>query len=270
MNRYGLIGKHLGHSFSPKLHEIIFKNSGIYGEYNLFEVPKTNLKHTIEMLRSLEIKGFNVTIPYKVESINYLDEVSREASMIGAINTIKYEDNLLKGYNTDYYGFGALLRKEKIEIKNKSAIILGTGGASKSVFHYLNNNGIKQIIFASRNPSKVKEINPQLNTVSYEELNKINSIDIVVNTTPVGMYPNTDKTPINKEMLSKVNAAVDLIYNPMETTFLKLARESGLKAVNGLYMLVAQGIKSQEIWNNVEFDDDLYDIVYSEVLEYVK
>lgn len=269
MSRYGLIGQHLTHSFSPKLHEIIFKNSDINGEYDLFQVEKDRLKGIIEGLKMLEVKGYNVTIPYKVEVLKYLDELSYEAKMIGAVNTLGFKDNRIIGYNTDYYGFGALLRKEKIEIKDKIAIILGTGGASKSVFHYLKNNGIKSIIFASRNPNKSNDIYPYSQIIDYQDLKKIKSIDIIINTSPLGMYPNIDASPVDKEILGKCNTAIDLIYNPIETIFARYGREIGIKTANGLYMLVAQGIKSQEIWNTTEFDDEFYNTVYSEVKKHV-
>lgn len=270
MNRYGLIGEHLSHSFSPKLHEIVFKSSDINGEYNLFEVNKTELKDTIEKLKHLEIKGFNVTIPYKVEVLKYADEISPEAKMIGAINTLEFKEGKIIGHNTDYYGFGALIKSENIDIKDKTTLILGTGGASKSVFHYLRKNRIKEIIFASRDPKRAYDIYPDSNIINYSDLNDLRNIDIIINTTPLGMHPNTDKSPVEKIVLNKCSVAIDLIYNPLETTFLKLAREMGLKTANGLYMLVAQGIKSQEIWNKREFNDEFYDIVFKGVLEYVK
>lgn len=270
MKSYGLIGEHLTHSFSPKLHEIIFKNSDITGDYNLFELKKNDLKDTIEKLRQLKINGFNVTIPYKVEVLKYLDEISPEAEMIGAVNTLDFSEDIIKGHNTDYYGFGKWLNKEDIDIKDKTALILGTGGASKSVYHYLRNNGIKDLIFASRYPEKSKDIYPNSKIVGYEDLKTINSMDIIINTTPLGMYPNLDISPVDKIVLCKFNTAIDLIYNPKETMFLSLGREMGLKTSNGLYMLVAQGIKSQEIWNSLEFDDEFYDKVYNGVNDYVK
>lgn len=270
MNIYGLIGEYLSHSFSPILHDIIFKNSNIKGEYNLYEVEREALKYTVEKLRELKIKGFNVTIPYKLEIIKYLDEISTEAKMIGAVNTLTFEKNKIIGHNTDYYGFGASLKREMIEIKDKRVLILGTGGASKSVYHYLNNNGIKEIIFASRSPEKTKNIYPDSKMINYQELKDLGNMDIIINTTPLGMYPNTDKSPVDKMILNKFSVAIDLIYNPLETKFLRLAREIGLKTANGLYMLSAQGIRSQEIWNEIELGEDFYNTIYSEVLEYVK
>lgn len=270
MNKYGLIGAHLSHSFSPKLHNIIFKHSDIVGEYNLFEMKRKDLKSLIEKLKTQEIKGFNITIPYKVEILKYLDQLSAEAEMIDAVNTLEFKDDKIIGHNTDYYGFGALLGREKIDIKSKKILILGTGGASKSVFYYLNNNGGKEILLASRDPNSTKTIYPNSNVMDYKEIKNLNAMDIIINTTPVGMYPSRDKSPVDNFVLSKFNTAIDLIYNPLESKFLKTGREEGLKTANGLYMLVAQGIKSQEIWNKREFSDDFYNIVYNEVLKYVE
>lgn len=270
MNKYGLIGKHLSHSFSPILHEIIFKNSHIKGQYKLYEVERENLKERVKRLKSLEIKGFNVTIPYKEEVIDYLDEISIEAKNIGAVNTLEYKDRKIIGHNTDYYGFGQALKRENIHIRGKKALILGTGGASKSVFHYLKNNGIKEIIFASRKPKDVENPYKDFKVIDYSSLKNISSIELIVNTTPLGMYPNIDESPIDESIISNCNAIVDLIYNPLQTELLKLGEKLGIKTSNGLYMLVAQGIKSQEIWNEIEFDEEFYHRVFKGVLEYVK
>lgn len=270
MNRYGLIGEHLSHSFSPILHKIIFKNSHINGEYNLHEVKSEGLKGKVHALKNLEIKGFNVTIPYKLEIMKYLDDISSEAKMIDAVNTLEYKEGKVIGHNTDYFGFGALLRNMDIDIKDGRAVILGSGGASKSVYHYLNNNGIEEIIFVSRKPENKKDIHRSINIIDYSSLKNLANIDIIINATPLGMYPKIGESPVDKNILTNCKAAVDLIYNPLETEFLKLAKESGLKTSNGLYMLVAQGIKSQEIWNGVVFDDDFYHKVFKGVLEYVK
>lgn len=270
MNKYGLIGENLSHSFSPILHEIIFKNSHIKAEYMLHQVKSQDLKDKILALKKGEIQGFNVTIPYKLEIMDYLDEISSEAKIIGAVNTLEYREGKIIGHNTDYYGFGALLNKMNIDVKDKRALILGTGGASKSVYHYLKNNGIKEIIFASRKPKNIEAISKDINIIDYNSLKNIGNIDIIINATPVGMFPHIDASPVDKKLLMNCKAAVDLIYNPLETEFLKLARQSGLKASNGLYMLVAQGIKSQEIWNGLVFDIEFYHRVFKGVLEYVK
>lgn len=267
---YGLIGGKLSHSFSPVLHDIIFKNSDIKGKYQLFEVEKTYLKKQINDLRNSKVKGFNVTIPYKLEALKYVDEISAEAKVIGAVNTLDFKGGKVIGYNTDYYGFGASLRRENIGIKDKTALILGTGGASKAVFHYLKNNGIKNVIFASRNPERAKSEYPDSDIIEYDELENIGHINIIINATPVGMYPDVDESPVGEDVICKFDIAVDLIYNPIETKFLQIAKNMDMKTANGLYMLVAQGIKSQEIWNEKKFGKVFYNKIYNGVIEYVK
>lgn len=259
---YGLIGEKLGHSFSPYIHQIILENINVKGNYNLFEIDKENLKSAIKGLKALGCRGTNVTIPYKIDIMQYLDEISREAKAIGAINTIDFKNGKLTGYNTDYHGFGLMLKNSNVELSNKKAIILGTGGVSKAVYHYLLDNNIGDIIFVSRNPQNVKN-NHNINIISYAKLQNVNYADIVVNCTPCGMYPNVNEAPINKDVISKFGTAVDLIYNPMETKFLKYARELQIKGINGLYMLIAQAVVSEEIWNDVKINLDIIDDIYA-------
>lgn len=267
-NLYGLIGKTLGHSISPKIHSLILESLNLNGFYNLFEVNNEDLKKAVIGLKALGAKGINVTIPHKVNIMQYLDDVSLEASKIGAINTIDFKENKLVGYNTDYYGFGESLKKEKIEVHNKEAVILGTGGASKAVFHYLLDNGINDIIFVSRIPKNTKDKLKDFKVISYEDMNKLNCKDIIINCTPCGMYPKVESCSVDKSILSKFSSAVDLIYNPIETMFLREAREIGVKTVNGLYMLVAQAIASQEIWQRMEISQGIKKHIYEVIKKY--
>ncbi|WP_243103921.1 shikimate dehydrogenase [Clostridium sp. JN-1] len=261
MHFYGLIGEKLGHSFSPDIHKFILKNINVKGNYNLFEVSKENLSCSVKGLKALGCSGSNVTIPYKVDIMQYLDEVSSEAQAVGAINTIDFKDNKLIGYNTDYYGFGLMLKKNNVNLLNKRAVILGTGGVSKAVYHYLLDNNIGSVIFVSRDTKNVIS-NYNVNKISYEELETIKNSDIIINCTPCGMYPNVNDSPISKDTLSKFNTAVDLIYNPIETKFLKYARELQIKSMNGLYMLIAQAVVSEEIWNDIKIDIGIIDKMY--------
>lgn len=252
---YGLIGEKLGHTYSPQIHSEILKFINIEGHYGLFQVKKHNLKNVISGLKAIGYNGINVTIPYKSEIIQYLDSLSAEASKIGAINVVSIDkSNVATGYNTDYYGFGMMLNNANINIQNEAAVILGTGGASKAVIQYLKDNGIRDIIIVSRDPKSTNYKYPNDKIISYNDLNEINNCSIIINCTPVGMYPEVENTPINKMYLRKFKFAVDLIYNPSTTLFLKQAQEEGLKTINGLYMLVAQAVKSQEIWNEIEID----------------
>lgn len=263
-NFYGLIGLKLGHSFSPKLHSLILKNTNSNAVYNLFELNQSNLKTAIDGLKALGCMGVNVTIPYKVDVIQYLDTLSHEAKKIGAVNTISFNNGILTGYNTDYDGFGASLKKANIGIKRKNAVILGTGGASKAVVQYLIDNNINEIIFVSRNPKNQCNIN-NFKIISYNDIEKLKNQDLIINCTPCGMYPDIYDCPIDKNILSKFSTAIDLIYNPSETVFLQQSKEIGLNAVNGLYMLVAQAIASQEIWRRIKISNELVDKIYNEI-----
>ncbi|WDV44332.1 shikimate dehydrogenase [Clostridiaceae bacterium M8S5] len=264
---FGLIGEKLGHSFSPVIHSLIFKVLNIKGHYQLFEVNKEDLKNAVYGLKALGAKGVNVTIPYKVDIIKYLDAISEEAEKIGAINTICFKDNKTIAYNTDYFGFGIMLNKFNVAIQDKKAVILGTGGAAKAVLQYLIDKKVGDITIVSRNENTAKAKFKDYKIISYDDIKNINKQDIVVNTTPCGMYPNTDRSSLCEEDISKFDAVVDLIYNPTETLLLKYAKNHGIKAVNGLYMLVGQAVKAQELWNDIHITDEVIDKVYNELIE---
>lgn len=264
-NFYGLIGEKLGHSFSPQIHSRILNELDLKGAYNLFEVKKDNLMTAIQGLKVLGAKGVNVTIPYKIDTMKYLDDLSDEAKKIGAINTIAFNNDKLIGYNTDYHGFGSALKKSEIHIVNKKALILGTGGVSKAVVQYLVDNGISDVIYASRNPKKAEENTKNFKVLSYDDIDKLKDMDIVINCTPSGMYPKVEDSPIKKSVLNNFSTAVDLIYNPVETLFLRQAEELGLRTANGLYMLVAQAVAAQEIWQRIKIGEDVVDKIYEEI-----
>lgn len=252
-SKYGLIGERLGHSFSPQIHSEILKRLGIEGEYMLFELASDELCSSVSKYREQGIKGLNVTVPYKIKVMPFLDSISEEAEKIGAVNTISLEGGLLRGYNTDYYGFGMSLEKNNIKVAGKSAIILGTGGVSRAVSQYLRDKGAGSITYISRNPGK--------GTSGYNELESLKG-EIIINCTPCGMYPGTDCSPVDEAVFDGYETAVDLIYNPEETLFLKQARKKGLKTMNGLYMLVGQAVCAQEIWNGRKLTETQVDEVY--------
>lgn len=266
-NFYGLIGEKLGHSLSPEIHSLILKKLNQKGTYNLFEVKRENIPSALCGLKALEARGVNVTIPYKIDVMKYMDKLSKEAEKIGAVNTISFDNNGLTGYNTDYSGFGVSLKKAEIQVGNNSFAVLGTGGVSKAVIQYLIDNNAGEIVNASRSTEKIlnKDINVRL--VPYAELSSLRGLDVIINCTPLGMYPNIDASPVDNEVLSHFSTMVDLIYNPKETQLLKSAAGLGLKTLNGLYMLIAQAVAAQEIWNGIsikkETVDDIYNVIES-------
>ncbi|MFL2591584.1 MAG: shikimate dehydrogenase family protein [Flavobacteriaceae bacterium] len=241
---YGLIGKEIDYSFSRNYFNKKFKNEGLVNNlYKNFDCE--NLAQAIETLKQKNLKGLNVTIPYKEKIIPYLDNISKEAKDIMAVNTISFNNQgKLIGHNTDCYGFQKSLF-ENINKKIKNALILGTGGASKAIIHVLKKNSIKYKT-VSRKRKKGDFI--------YVELDRdiLNNFELIINTTPLGTYPNTEKCPdINFEHITKNHILFDLIYNPIKTRFLKNGKIKGAKIVNGYDMLIYQAEKSWSIWNEI-------------------
>lgn len=264
MEFYGLLGEKLSHSLSPEIHSELLKSINKDGAYKLFEVEKEKLEDFTEALKLLKIKGSNVTIPYKKDIMKYIDNISEEAEKIGAINTISLENGKLYGYNTDYYGFGYMLKANNISIEGKSAVILGSGGACRAVVHYLLDNEISDIKIVSRNPNK-EEFNMQnVDVITYEELKNISG-DILINSTPVGMYPNINISPVSEEIIRNFNILVDLIYNPMETKYIGIGKSLSKKTTSGLYMLIGQAAKAQEIWQGIKINEEIIKEIYDKL-----
>ncbi|WP_405207630.1 shikimate dehydrogenase family protein [Aquimarina sp. LLG6339-5] len=241
MNTYGLLGRDIGYSFSRNYFSNKFTNENLNCSYQNFDIKTIDDLRTI--IQDSNIKGMNVTIPYKEEVIPFLDSLDPTAKEIGAVNVIKFNKNgKLTGYNSDYYGFTESL-KPLLNEKIKKALILGTGGASKAIAFALNKLNIKHN-FVSRNPD-FKEL-------SYNDLDEdiIRDFKLIINCTPLGTHPNVESHPnIPFEYLSEHHVLYDLIYNPEETTFMKKGKEYGAKTSNGLHMLILQAEKSWEIWN---------------------
>lgn len=269
MEFYGLIGEKLGHSISPQIHNMAFNMLGIEGAYKLFEIPKDRIASLGESIKTLSIKGVNVTIPYKQEVLGQLDFISDEARNIGAVNTIALKDGKLYGYNTDYYGFGMMLEHNNIETKGKIAVVLGNGGAAKAVNAYLLDSGVEELYLVSRNKNASND-NRRIKLIDYDDLKKLDGGDILINTTPLGMYPKVGISPVGEEVISKFNNIVDIIYNPEETEFIRIGRKLGKVTCSGLYMLVGQAIKSEEIWQDKDIDKDIIDKIFLEMSKLFK
>lgn len=261
---YGLLGEKLTHSLSPEIHDVIFKNLNVKARYSLFQVEKENVCKVIDSLKVLGISGINVTIPYKEEIIKYLDEISEEAKNIGAVNTVVIKDNKSYGYNTDYFGFGSMLKREDVTVEGKTVVVLGAGGVAKAIIQYFKDSKAKEIYLVSRNKEKIYEKYSGVTALDYEELKEVSG-DIIVNTTPLGMYPSIEGIPVSEEIIKKYKVAVDAIYNPLKTRFLLTAESQGLKAINGLYMLIDQAIKAEEIWHDQAIDGKIGEEIYEDL-----
>ena len=236
---YGLIGKNIDYSFSVKYFGQKFNDEKIIdSEYVNFDLREIEDFNNLEILK---INGLNVTIPYKEKIITYLDEVDKAASIIGAVNTIAKKDNKLIGFNTDYIGF---IESFKNNLNFKNALILGTGGASKAIQYALNIKNINFDIGSRKNNKKY---------ISYDLINKrIKDYDLIINTTPLGTFPDVSKKPkINYKLINANHFCYDLIYNPEKTSFLKECERKGARIMNGLEMLKSQAEESWIIWNSV-------------------
>lgn len=239
--QYGLIGRRLGHSFSELFFREKFDRENIDASYSLY--PLESIRELPALLASSGLRGFNVTIPYKEEVIPYLDSLDPEAEAVGAINCVKITDGMLRGYNTDIYGFRNSLL-EFIGDLRPSALVLGTGGAAKAVAHVLKDLGIDHISISRSG---------RHGTVTYDCLaddpDMISGHKLVVNTTPLGMYPNVNYAPdIPYALLSPEYYLFDLVYNPQQTLFMKKGAEMGAHVINGYNMLVGQAERSWDIW----------------------
>ena len=251
--KLGIIGNPLSHSISPVLQEEAIKSVSKNGEYKKFECDTEHLSETIELLKGNNYIGFNVTIPHKENILKYLDFIDKTAEKIGAVNTVKIENGKLLGFNTDIYGF--------IEpIKNKqfnNAAILGAGGAARAIVFGLDKLNIQNIKVYARDINKVNifinSLNNKINTNSIAEKLSDNldfsNTDILINCTPLGMKGKLEnQMPTNLDNINKNLFVYDIVYNPQETLLLKKAKEKRLQYINGLDMLVYQGVKAFEIW----------------------
>jgi len=248
--KYGLLGKTLKHSFSKEIHAL-FGNH----EYELIETDDL-----ASFFHSALFAGINVTIPYKEAVLPYLNRLDESVNSSGNVNCIVRKNNELIGYNTDYYGFIELLDRNHVDFVDKKILILGNGGASKTVKSVCEHKKATVITKICRHPNGADEI-------PFNSIDMVNDYDIIVNTTPIGMYPNNeDSLPIDLKMLKKVTIAIDLVYNPIRTNFLLEAQKLGLKTINGLYMLVMQAKKAHELFFDTYISSDLSSFVYHQLL----
>ncbi|MGL5253743.1 MAG: shikimate dehydrogenase family protein [Brevinema sp.] len=244
MKNFAIIGKKLGHSLSPIIHRYLQEKENIEGSYIRLEIDEIKTSSIVSSLLSLGFKGANVTIPYKKTVIPYLDKLSPEAQKIGAVNTILLENDQSIGFNTDYTGFNALLLRANIDCAGKDAVILGTGGAAYAVAACLLDRGVRNLTFASRSSQ------PDIFGCAVVPYSALKQAHIVVNSTPLGMAPSVEASPLSKQQIGLFETAIDVIYNPKTTLFLQYAQEAGLKSAGGLEMLVGQAVESHRIWHN--------------------
>lgn len=258
MKNFALTGYPLGHSMSPLIHNELFKINGKDADYNLMEINPEFFADGIEQLKNLD--GFNVTIPHKTGIIPYLDSLSQRAELFGAVNTVKNENGKLTGYNTDCFGFLRALETADISLGG-NVLLCGSGGVSR-MFAFESVLAGADLTIAVRDAdvdaanmikNEIKEkLQKDVKVITLDDVD--GNFNLLINGTPVGMFPNVDNCVLPKEKVLACGAVFDAIYNPLETKLLKYAKEGGLKYSNGLPMLVWQAVVAQEIWFDIKFD----------------
>ncbi len=248
---YGLLGKTLGHSLSPHIHSF-------FGDYP-YELFCREPDELDDFFADDSIKAFNVTIPYKIEAYNRCDILSETAEKIKSVNTVVKKDGKLYGYNTDLFGFLYTVKRLGADLKGKKVIILGSGGASRTVKAACDRENAAETVIISRSGEN-----------NYNNISLHSNADILINTTPVGMFPENDSSPVDLCFFDNLQAVIDLIYNPIKTRLLLQAEAMGIPCSNGLSMLVAQGLKSSELFFGTKLDETLIDKAFNELSSQMK
>ena len=241
----GLLGEHLTHSFSPLIHKMLADY-----EYSLYEVEP---KHLESFVKNDDVDAYNVTIPYKKAVMPFLDEISAEAAAIGAVNVVVRKNQKLYGYNTDYFGFAYMLDSARIKVEGKKAIIFGNGGAAATI----------KAVLCDRKIGEFITVNSKNNTP--ENLSKHSDATIIINATPVGMYPNNRKSPVDLSLFPKCEAVLDIVYNPARTELILQAEGLGITAVGGLSMLVAQAAKGFELFTDDRYENGIIEKIIDKI-----
>ncbi len=258
----GIIGDPIEHTMSPQMYNAAFQVSGLDYVYVPFKVKKEDLGMAIHAMNALNIRGLSVTIPHKVGVMRFLDEVEPLAQKIGAVNTVCNEDGVLSGYNTDAAGFLHTLTAENIDVKGSNVCILGAGGAARAAAFSLADRGARLTIL-NRHLASARELADRVNKffrqdVAALELNQVNlkniltEADLLVNTTSVGMSPDSDQAPVPGRFLNGTVTVFDIIYNPLKTRLLELAEKRGARIISGIEMLVWQGAAAFELWTGAK------------------
>lgn len=255
---YVLLGHPVEHSWSPVMHNTALTYYNMEAHYYAIDLLNSELSDLATYLHNENFKGANITIPYKQLLFDYLDDLKPEAQKIGAVNTIIKENGYLNGANTDYYGFLEPLKDFSYEFEGLSAVVFGTGGASRAIVVALTHLGIKRIYMVSRSPGRQNSFNEigQVQVVSYSNWTSfLDEVALVVNATPLGMHPHSDTSPVREQEKQFLCGRIcyDIVYNPIRTKFLKQAAEAGAKTINGLEMFIQQGSKSFERWTGKPF-----------------
>ena len=254
---FAVIGDPIDHSLSPNIHSAAFRELNLDCSYIAYRIPKGELEEGVEGLKKIKIDGFNVTIPHKVEMMKFLDKMDESCSIIGAVNTVTNDNGVLKGYNTDMDGFLDPFHKKELQIQDKKILLLGAGGAARAIVAAFAKENAKQITIANRTLEKAnnlaqfsKTIGLDANGVDISSLDNLEEYDIIVNATSVGL--KNESSPISFDSIKPSTIVYDIVYMPMNTDFLKTAKEKGATIIYGYEMLLGQAVRAFEIWHGVE------------------
>jgi len=268
-NVFGIIGDPVEHSLSPAMHNAAFKKLGFDSIYVPFHVKAEELEAAMKGASAMGIKGLNITIPHKTEVIEYLDYLDITAGLIGAVNTIEFGENGMIGHNTD--GIGAVRAIEEVmPVKDKKVVILGAGGAARAISFQMLLSGAEELVIANRTLEKalalkedlVEKLDPKvkITDLGFPLKEELQNTDILINTTPIGMYPNVNQKPlVSSDMINEGLVVNDIVYNPIKTGLMEEAEKSGAQLVYGVKMLVYQGLEAFRIWTGIEPPVELFE-----------
>ena len=262
-NTYAVIGDPIDHSLSPNIHNAAFRQLELDHTYIAYKIPAGELSAGIGALKEIKIAGFNVTIPHKIEMMKFLDEMDTTCKVIGAVNTVLNEDGKLKGYNTDMIGFLDPIKKRNLTIKDSQVMLLGAGGAARAIITAMIKEKARKITIVNRtieNANKLaefaKKIGGNVDVVSLQEVNElISEHKFIINSTSIGM--NNEPSPISTENINEHSIVYDIVYQPMNTDFIKKSKENGATIIYGYEMLLSQAACSFEIWHKTEAPYDV-------------
>ncbi|MEK3709399.1 shikimate dehydrogenase [Bacillus sp. FSL K6-1005] len=259
---YGVIGNPIAHSMSPDIHNAALKDLGLDGHYHAFKVEEDSLEDAVKGIRALGVQGINVTVPHKVSIMDHLDHIDESAKVLGAVNTVRREGDKLVGYNTDGEGFvKSLMRILDKPISELSFLMIGAGGAARAIFTTIVRDNPEKFDICNRTIEKAKQLTesaPSFRNVEVlsikEAEERLEQYDVIIHTTSVGMYPNVEDIPLSLQRAESSAVVCDIVYNPIQTSLLKEAKQKGLKTLDGVGMFVEQAALSFRLWTGHEPD----------------
>ena len=254
---FAVIGDPINHSLSPNIHSAAFRELNLDSSYIGYRIPKGELESGVEGLKKIKISGFNVTIPHKIEMMKYLDKMDESCSIIGAVNTVVNNEGVLKGYNTDMDGFLEPLKKRNISIQDKKILLIGAGGAARAIIAGMSKEKAEEVDIANRTTKNAEELSEfatriglSTNVKKIEEIKNLQNYNIIINSTSLGL--KNESSPISFEQINQDSVIYDIVYSPMNTDFIKKAKDKKLEVIYGYEMLLGQATRAFEIWHEMK------------------